>query len=111
MTLSTEYSIGIRLKVLYFYELRIARLNGEGSFTLIDDLWRRFFLNVLYSITWKRVLSSKYSNRIIVNYFQRFNQVFLNSSYREGNTNTNLISEFTLAVMLLYYLNDVNHHR
>lgn len=108
MTITIEYSIRLRLKMLYFYELNVVKKNGGRL--IIDSLWRKFFLNILYSITWKRVLSSKYSNRIIANYFQRIYEVFSGCSNTASQSN-DLISEFTMAVILLYYLNDVNFEK
>lgn len=108
MTVLGEYSIELKLKLLHFYEVKMTATKSREIFTLVDDLWRRFFLNILYSIMWKRVLSSKYSNRIVVHYFQRLGYILLDNSRCKVTDDSDFICEFTLGVVLLYYLNDIN---
>lgn len=65
----------------------------------------RLFLSLLYSFTFKKVLSGKINNRILINYFKKFASYSIDQQCPDEEKNKNLFElEYlnTLAINSLY---------
>jgi hypothetical protein len=93
----------LKLKILYFCrdlshierDLLIKSNQPSG----------KFFLSLLYSLTFKKVLSGKINNRGVINYFKKFSTYSVDQQCLDKEKNKNLFElEYlnTLAINSLY---------
>ena len=100
----------LKLKILYR-----CRDLSDGEDDLIirsDHSLRRIFLAIIYSIFFKKVLSSRINNRVITNYFKKFSSYSINTHYTYGEKNKNLFElEYlnTLALNSLYEISTMKN--
>jgi hypothetical protein len=98
----------LKLKILYSY----SHLSDKENDLIMksNKSLRRIFLVLIYSIVFKKVLSSKMNNRIVTNYFKKFSTYSINKEYSYGQKNKNLFElEYinTLSINSLYELSIV----
>lgn len=92
----------LKLKILYSCRQLSTR---EYHLINTNNPFKRIFLCFLYSTTFKKVLSSKINNRIIINYFKKFSSYSMDKQQQYGEQNKNLFElEYlnTLALNSLY---------
>nr|BDA99230.1 hypothetical protein [Cryptomonas sp. NIES-3952] len=111
IVLETLLETQLKFKILYSYQ----DLSEEKSY-LSSDLhtWlKKIFLKLIYTLSLKKVLSSKLTNRIIINYFKKFFILSLGNSSFDMEKNKNLIELeylYTLAINSLYEVSTIKNH-
>ena len=99
----------LKLKILYSYRC----LSDSQSSLIIrsNQSVRRIFLILIYSILFKKVLSSKMNNRIVTNYFKKFASHSIDTPYGQKNKNLFELEYLnTLAINSVYELSTVRSH-
>jgi hypothetical protein len=108
LVLESTMETQLKLKILYSYSHLSDKENG--LIMKSNKSLRRIFLVLIYSIVFKKVLSSKMNNRIVTNYFKKFSTYSINKEYSYGQKNKNLFElEYinTLSINSLYELSIV----
>ena len=99
----------LKLKILYSY--RCLSDSQSGLIIRSNQSIRRLFLILIYSILFKKVLSSKMNNRIVTNYFKKFAAHSIDSPYRQKNKNLFELEYFnTLGINSIYELSTVGSY-
>ncbi len=98
----------LKLKILYSYR----QLSDTHTSLILrsNQSLRNIFLAIIYSILFKKVLSSKINNRIVTNYFKKFSAYSIDEEYSYGQKNKNLFElEYmnTLAINSIYEISIV----
>jgi len=93
----------LKLKILHFCR----DLSNTERDLLIrpNEPSGRLFLSLLYSFTFKKVLSGKINNRTVINYFKKFSTYSTDQQCRDEEKNKNLFElEYlnSLAINSLY---------
>ena len=90
----------LKFKILYFYN----KLSCEKNhfLRLEKQTLRKIFLNLIYTISLKKVLSSKFTNRIVSNYFKKFVGYSIIPPTEQNKNLLELEYLYTLSINSLY---------
>jgi hypothetical protein len=109
LVLESVLETQLKLKILYSY--RCLSDSQSGLIIRSNQSLRRVFLILIYSIIFKKVLSSKMNNRVITNYFKKFSIHSIDSPYRQKNKNLFELEYInTLAINSVYELSTLRSH-
>lgn len=105
VTLETVLETQVKFKVLYSYS---AAFSKDETLILETKLnFLKIFLKLIYTINLKKVLSSKVTNRLIINYFKKFTRDSGNVSESSLKSNRTILDSNymnTLAISSIYEL-------
>lgn len=111
VVLETLLETQLKFKILYSYNY----LSEEETYLSceINSWLKRILLKLIYTISLKKVLSSKLNNRMVINYFKKFSIPSKSRSFYHIEKNKNLIELeylYTLAINDLYEVCIIKNH-
>lgn len=108
-----ESLVETQLKLKILYSSRDLSHPERGVLVESINPLERIFLGLLYSMSFKKVLSGRINNRIIINYFKKFSFYFIEKkcAYLEQNKNLFELEYLnTLALNSLYEISTMENN-
>lgn len=108
-----ESLVETQLKLKILYSSRDLSHPERGILVESINPLERIFLGLLYSMSFKKVLSGRINNRIIINYFKKFSFYFIEKKCAYVEQNKNLFElEYlnTLALNSLYEISTMENN-